>query len=150
MEKRDGVIDGAKLCPHNVMLRSMLGGTPMSRQDVHFKLLVGAGTTRSFKAGETIFKEGDPPDEFFVVESGSVGLKLGDRLLETVDAHGIFGEMALVDNAPRSASAVALTDVTLAGIREKQFLFLVEETPFFAIKIMRVLARGLRGSNHPT
>jgi CRP/FNR family cyclic AMP-dependent transcriptional regulator len=119
----------------------------MSDQDVHFKLLVGAGTRRTYKAGETIFKEGDPRTELFVVESGSIGIKLGDRLVETVNENGIFGEMALVDHAPRSASAVALTDVSLAAITEKQFLFLVEETPFFAIKVMRVLARRLRDTN---
>jgi CRP-like cAMP-binding protein len=120
----------------------------MSSDDVHFKLLVGAGTTRSFKAGEAIFKEGDPPSEFYVVEAGRVGIQLGNRLLETVEENGIFGEMALVDKAPRSASAIALTGVTLAGISEKQFLFLIEEAPFFAIKVMRVLARRLRSSNN--
>lgn len=122
----------------------------MSADEVHFRLLVGSGTTLSFKAGDTIFAQGDPPTTLFVVESGSVAIKLGERLLETVEAHGIFGEMALVDKEPRSASAVALTDVTLAAISERQFLFLVEETPFFAIKVMRVLARRLRGSNRPT
>ena len=121
----------------------------MSSDDVQFKLLVGSGTTRSFKEGEAIFKEGDAATEFYVVESGKIGIKLGDRLLETVDENGIFGEMALVDKTTRSASAIALTDVTLASISEKQFLFLVEETPYFAIKVMRVLARRLRGSNKP-
>ena len=59
----------------------------------------------------------------------------------------IFGEMALVDGAPRSATAVAMTDVTLVPVSEKQFLFLVSQTPFFALKVMRVLARRLRASN---
>jgi CRP/FNR family cyclic AMP-dependent transcriptional regulator len=59
----------------------------------------------------------------------------------------MFGEMALVDSAPRSADAVAVTDVTLVPISEKQFLFLVSQTPFFALKVMRVLARRLRASN---
>jgi CRP-like cAMP-binding protein len=124
-----------------------LGGRRMASDEVQFRLLVGSGTPRSFKAGEAIFKEGDPATEFYVVESGRVGIQLGNRLLETVEAHGVFGEMALVDKGPRSASAIALTDVALASISERQFLFLVEETPNFAIKVMRVMARRLRNSN---
>ena len=55
--------------------------------------------------------------------------------------------MALIDNAPRSATAVAATDVTLIPVSEKQFLFLTGQTPFFALKVMRVLARRLRAMN---
>ena len=60
----------------------------------------------------------------------------------TVDT--IFGEMALIDNEPRSATAVAITDVELVPISEKQFLFLVTQTPYFALKVMRILAQRLR------
>jgi CRP-like cAMP-binding protein len=52
--------------------------------------------------------------------------------------------MALVDSAPRSADAVALTDVTLVPVSERQFLFLVSETPYFALNVMRLMARRLR------
>jgi CRP-like cAMP-binding protein len=55
--------------------------------------------------------------------------------------------MALVDSAPRSAAAIAVTDATVVPISEKQFLFLVSQTPFFALNVMRVLARRLRASN---
>ncbi len=55
--------------------------------------------------------------------------------------------MALIDNSPRSATAIASTDVILIPISEKQFLFLVSETPFFALMVMRVLARRLRAAN---
>ena len=67
--------------------------------------------------------------------------------MSVLDADGIFGEMALIDDSPRSATAVALTDVTLAPIKENQFLFLVQNTPFFALSVMRVLARRLRRQN---
>ncbi len=66
---------------------------------------------------------------------------------ETLEADGIFGEMALIDDSPRSATAIALTDVTLAPIKENQFLFLVQNTPFFALSVMRVLAHRLRRQN---
>lgn len=111
-------------------------------------MLAGAGSpAREFKSGEVIFVQGDDARELFIVQSGEVEIRLGNRLLETVSQYGIFGEMALIDDSPRSATALALTDVTLAPIKETQFLFLVQNTPFFALSVMRVLARRLRRQN---
>lgn len=119
-----------------------------SDTDVDFSILVGADVpTRSFKAGEVIFNEGEPANELYVITQGRVGIQTGNRLLDTLDSKTIFGEMALVDSVPRSAAAVAMTDVTLVPVSEKQFLFLVSQTPYFALKVMRVLARRLRASN---
>lgn len=116
--------------------------------DIDFSILVGSQVpSRSFKAGETIFKEGDAANEIYVIKDGRVGIQTGNRLLDTLDTHTIFGEMALVDSAPRSATAIAVTDVTVVPVSEKQFLFLVSQTPFFALNVMRVLARRLRASN---
>jgi CRP/FNR family transcriptional regulator, cyclic AMP receptor protein len=78
---------------------------------------------------------------------GKVEIRSGNRRFETVGPNGIFGEMALIDDSPRSATVVALTDVTLAPIQEQQFLFMVEHTPFFALRVMRVLANRLRRQN---
>jgi CRP/FNR family transcriptional regulator, cyclic AMP receptor protein len=113
-----------------------------------FHHLLGPGVpTRNFAKGKTIFQEGDRGDEFFVIVRGQVEIRSGDRHFETLGADGIFGEMALIDDSPRSATVVALTDVTLAPIKENQFLFLVQNTPFFALSVMRVLARRLRRQN---
>ena len=71
----------------------------------------------------------------------------GNRLLETLGENEIFGEMALIDTSPRSATVTAETDVTVAPITEKQYLFLVRHTPYFALKVMRVLAQRLRRQN---
>ena len=110
-----------------------------------FHHLLGPGVPkRNFAKGKTIFKEGDLGDEFFVVVRGQVEIRSGDRHFETLGQDGIFGEMALIDDSPRSATAVALTDVTVAPIKENQFLFLVKNTPFFALNVMRVLAHRLR------
>ena len=68
-------------------------------------------------------------------------------VLAILGAGEIFGEMALIDNEPRSASAIAITDVELVPVTEKQFLFLVSQTPYFALKVMRVLAQRLRATN---
>jgi CRP-like cAMP-binding protein len=120
----------------------------MSNDAIDFNILIGPKVpVRPFNAGEIIFKEGDPATELYVIHKGQVSIQSGNRLLDTLDANAIFGEMAIVDSAPRSADAIALTDVTLIPISQKQFLFLVTETPFFAINVMRVLARRLRAMN---
>jgi CRP/FNR family cyclic AMP-dependent transcriptional regulator len=120
----------------------------MADSEIDFGLLAGDGiATRSAKAGEIIFKEGDEAHQLFVVKSGEVRIQSGNRTLAELSANQIFGEMALIDDAPRSANAVAKTDVELVPISEKQFLFLVSQTPFFALKVMRVLARRLRATN---
>ena len=120
----------------------------MAASEIDFGLLAGDGiATRSAKAGEIIFKEGDEAQQLFVIKSGEVAIQSGNRMLAELSTNHIFGEMALIDDAPRSATAVAKTDVELVAISEKQFLFLVSQTPFFALKVMRVLARRLRATN---
>jgi CRP/FNR family cyclic AMP-dependent transcriptional regulator len=120
----------------------------MMASEIDFGLLTGNGMApRLAKAGEVIFKEGDAADQLFVIKSGEVTIQSGNRTLAELSTNHIFGEMALIDDAPRSATAVARTDVELVPISEKQFLFLVSQTPFFALKVMRVLARRLRATN---
>jgi CRP-like cAMP-binding protein len=120
----------------------------MANTEVEFSILAGAGAPlRTFKQGEVIFREGDPASELYVIKSGRVDVASGNRLLATLDANGIFGEMALIDKEPRSATVTAVTDVEVVPVGEKQFLFLVSQTPFFALKVMRVLASRLRVAN---
>jgi CRP/FNR family cyclic AMP-dependent transcriptional regulator len=120
----------------------------MAETPIDFGILAGAGApVREFKAGEVIFKESDAATEFYVVQSGKVDIRLGNRLLGTVGERDIFGEMALIDAAPRSATAVAATDVRLVAVGERQFLFMVSQTPHFALNVMRTLARRLRTQN---
>src|SRR5271155_848363 len=117
----------------------------MPDTNIDFGLLAGAGApVRSYKAGDVIFNEGDPAEELFVVKTGSVEIRVGDRRLDTLPERSIFGEMALIDHGPRSATAIAATDAELVPVGEKQFLFLVSRTPYFALNVMRVLAERLR------
>ncbi len=120
----------------------------MPDANVDFAILAGAGApVRDYKAGEVIFREGDPADELFIVKTGKVEIRLGNRLLDTLPELSIFGEMALIDRGPRSATAVAATDATLVPVGEKQFLLMVSRTPYFALNVMRVLVQRLRSSN---
>jgi CRP-like cAMP-binding protein len=120
----------------------------MANPPVDFRVLAGAGVpVRDFKAGEVIFRQGDPAHELFIVQSGEVEIRLGNRVLETLPQYSIFGEMALIDSAPRSATAIASSDAKLVPVSEKQFLFLISNTPYFALNVMRVMARRLRAAN---
>jgi CRP-like cAMP-binding protein len=115
---------------------------------IDFGVLAGAGApVRTYKAGDVIFRQGDKAEELFVIQSGSVEIRLGSRLLDTLPERSIFGEMALIDGAPRSATAIAATDVKLVPVGEKQFLLMVGRTPYFALNVMRALARRLRLTN---
>jgi CRP/FNR family transcriptional regulator, cyclic AMP receptor protein len=123
-------------------------GGEMSDNEVDFSLFVQREfPTRFFAKGNTIFKEGEQGDEFFVVVRGEVEIRSGNRRFETVGQNGIFGEMATIDDSARSATVVALTDVAVAPIQEQQFLFMVKHTPFIALRVMRVLANRLRRQN---
>jgi len=121
----------------------------MAEGPIDFGILAGAGApVKEFKTGDIIFRQGDAATEFYVVQSGKVDIRLGNRLLGTVGDRDVFGEMALIDAAPRSATAVAATDVRLVAVGEKQFLFMVSQTPHFALNVMRTLARRLRAQNN--
>ena len=102
------------------------------------------GDTRAFAPGETIFVEGDDGGLMYVVLDGSVRLSVTGRTLEKVGKGGVFGEMALIDAAPRSATATALTACTLVPVTAERFRSLVKESPDFAVEIMRVMAARLR------
>jgi len=98
----------------------------------------------SFAAGTHIFNEGDPPDAMYIVLEGEVELRLRGRHLETIGPGEPFGEMALIEKKPRGAAAVAKTNVRLVKIEEKRFLFMVQQTPHFALQIMKVMSDRLR------
>jgi CRP-like cAMP-binding protein len=100
-----------------------------------------------FSAGQTVFREGDRGDFLFTVVSGAVDIVIRAKTVETVEAGGVFGEMALVEDLPREADAIANSDSGLVRIDRKRFLFLVRETPFFALQLMAVMAERLRRMN---
>jgi CRP-like cAMP-binding protein len=97
--------------------------------------------------GQVIFSAGDAGLEMFIVRTGSVDLRIGDTLLETVGQGGIFGELALVDPAPRSATAVAGPGCTLVLVDVASFNDLVRKVPGLGLEVMKVMARRLRRTN---
>ncbi|WP_017294304.1 cyclic nucleotide-binding domain-containing protein [Geminocystis herdmanii] len=101
--------------------------------------------THDFSAGEVIFKEGEKGDKMFALMKGQVELWKDGKVLETIHEHDVFGEGALVQlEHDRCTTAIALTDCKLAELNKERFLFLLQETPLFALEIVRSLSSRLR------
>jgi CRP/FNR family cyclic AMP-dependent transcriptional regulator len=97
-----------------------------------------------FDAGETIFLEDDLGDGLYVIVSGLVNIVTYGQPLENVGPSGIIGEISLIDNGPRSASAMAAVDTKALKIDRETFLDLVRREPKFALHVMRALAMRAR------
>jgi CRP/FNR family transcriptional regulator, cyclic AMP receptor protein len=110
-------------------------------------LYLKGGETVSFAAGDVIFSEGDPGDVMFLVAEGEVELSYRSGTPVVVGPGESFGEMALIDRATRSADGRAKTDCVLYPIKRGLFLVLVQETPDFALEIMRSMSQRLRAAN---
>ena len=104
---------------------------------------------RTYKKSEVIFEENSQGEEMFVVSSGKVRLftkELGQECdLAILNPGEFFGEMSLIDAAPRSATATATEDNTcLAVLNQTKFLYLVSQQPGFALTIMHTLCQRMR------
>ena len=107
---------------------------------------------RTYAPGEIIFHQGDPGDAMYVVDDGEIEIVLdttdGPVVLSRLVKGETFGEMALVDDLPRSASAVAGTNGASAmAIDVSHFIYLVSQQPAFALMVLGVMARRLRTKN---
>lgn len=102
---------------------------------------------RRYSAGEKIFLEEDPGDYMYLVLEGKVSIVTYGTVLEKVGLNGIFGELALIDNSPRSAAAVAAEATEVALIDRETFLELVRHNPAFSLYVMRQLAGRIRRMN---
>ena len=101
----------------------------------------------SFAPGQSIFRAGDQGEAMYIVVEGEVEILDGSVLLETSGQGSIVGELALNDDEPRSATAVAKTDCRLVAVDRRRFQYMVQETPLFALSVMKVLADRLRKKN---
>ena len=101
----------------------------------------------SFAAGQFVFQAGDPGVIMYVITEGEVEILDGSAILETAGPGSIVGELALIDDEPRSATVVAKTDCRLVAVDRRRFEYMVQETPFFGLAVMKVLADRLRNTN---
>ena len=103
-----------------------------------------AKSVKDVPAGSVIFEEGTSGAEMFGILEGEVELRLPNGMVRTLGPDDSFGEMAIIDGSPRSGTAVAVTDTKLAVLDRQRFLFLVQETPMFALQVMSSMADRLR------
>lgn len=98
-------------------------------------------------AGEALFLEGQQGNLMFVLSTGIAEVFIKNRLIETLEHGSIVGEIGLVSPGPHSASVIAKTDCEFVAVDENRFQFLVQQTPFFATRVMRIMAERLRATD---
>jgi CRP-like cAMP-binding protein len=101
-------------------------------------------TQRDVPAGKVLAREGAPGKEFVIVLDGTAVVDRGGRQIATLGPGEHFGEIALLDAHPRTASVTASTPMSIAVVGAGEFTELLEEVPSLAIKVTRGLARMIR------
>ena len=107
---------------------------------------------RRFAAGQEIFHEGDPGDGMYVVKEGSVEIsgllnQNTRRVFSQIGPGDVFGEMAVIEHRPRSASATAVGDTTVYFIPRGEMLSLIERSPGLALSLLQEISHRLREFN---
>ncbi|MDZ8050282.1 MAG: cyclic nucleotide-binding domain-containing protein [Aulosira sp. ZfuVER01] len=90
-----------------------------------------------FSAGQVIFQAGEPGDCMYGILEGEVDILVDGKVVETIEAGEVFAIGALVGVKNRTYTAIAKTDCQLAFLNEQRFLFVVQETPMFALQVMK-------------
>jgi CRP-like cAMP-binding protein len=103
------------------------------------------GTVR-YEKGKVIMVAGQTGAFMYVVLEGRVAISIRGAVVERVGPGGVFGEMALVDQSPRSANAAAESDCVLLAINRNVFLNLVKSEPNFGISLLSAMAERLRNT----
>ncbi len=99
---------------------------------------------KTLPAGETLFSEGEQGEFMYVLMSGTAEIIVRNRVMESAGAGAILGEMAMIDDATHSATVIAKSDCTFFPIDRKRLNFLIQQTPNFALHVMRVMSGRLR------
>lgn len=115
------------------------------------KLIAFTSQRLSFRTGDVMFRQGNDSDCAYVVLDGSAEVVLdtpsGPLVVSRIGSHSIVGEMGVITGAPRSATVMALTEVTVLRLPKDHFLSLLEEFPQLALAVMRDLAHRLEATN---
>ena len=130
----------------------MFSGLPMA----HLRRVVDIGLEEQYKTGATIFSEGEPGEKFFLILDGAVRISrfvpgMGEEALAVLRPGAYFGEMSLIDDAPRSATAVCHERCRLFVVNRRDLedlLFVDRDLAYeFLWKMVRTLSRRLRATN---
>ncbi|MEQ9548618.1 Crp/Fnr family transcriptional regulator [Coleofasciculus sp. G2-EDA-02] len=103
---------------------------------------------KTFSADQVIFKEGDPANYMYGILEGEVNISVNGNIVETIGKGEVFGTGTLIGVGDRTYSAIAKTDCTLAFLDQQRFLFAVQETPIFALNVMKSYSERLNRLAH--
>ena len=101
-----------------------------------------------FSAGQVIFEEGQPGDEIYGILEGEVDILVNGKIVETIETSEVFGVGVLVGVKNRTYTAIAKVDTKLVFLNEERFLFAVQETPMFALEVMKSYSERLSRLQH--
>lgn len=99
-----------------------------------------------YAANQTIISPGDPGVFMYFPREGRVAIQSQDKTLQRVGVGSVFGEMALIDSAARSAKVIAETDCVLLAVNRAQFLRIVQANPDFGLALLKVIAQRLQAA----
>jgi CRP-like cAMP-binding protein len=99
---------------------------------------------KQFAAGEMLYREGDQADYMYGIIAGEIELVYQGKVLETLKTGEVFGIGGILGVGGRRTDAIAKTDCQLAYLNQKHFLFAVQETPMFAVEVMKEYSERLR------
>lgn len=102
---------------------------------------------RTFKTGDAIFRQGEAGHLMYILVEGIVEVMIGDVSIGAFEPIEVFGEMAIIDQGPRSATIIAKSDCKLVAVNQGRFLFLIQQNPKLAIHIMKMLVERIRWMN---
>lgn len=103
--------------------------------------------TRKYDAGAEIIKDGAEAKEMYLLRAGKVAIKVQGETVAEIGPGGIFGEMGLIDHHSRSGTATAVEPCVVVPVDERLFVILVQDTPYFALDVMRTLVERIRAMN---
>jgi CRP-like cAMP-binding protein len=109
-------------------------------------IAAGEGEVLAYADGAVIFRRGEDGECAYIIKSGNVEIREKSRAVEVMEFGEIFGEMALIDDEPRTATAVAVGTVELIPIDRRMFGFLIRDDTDFARIVMLLMARRLRAA----
>ncbi|NIP38181.1 MAG: cyclic nucleotide-binding domain-containing protein [Candidatus Dadabacteria bacterium] len=120
----------------------------MSKDEVDFlEMFRFSKKYDTYQAGEVIFDKGSDGGVMYIILEGEIEIQVDGSTVGKLFEGQILGEMALVEDQPRSATAIAQTDTKIVPINRETFLLIVKEEPLFALFVMKDLSHKIRVLN---
>ncbi len=101
----------------------------------------------NLRRGEILFKEGDPGNAMYIIIKGKVNVVKGGEIITTLKAGDFFGEMALIEEKPRSADIIAVSTTQILQINKENFEKFLMKNPLVAFRMMKILSQRLRATD---